>query len=653
MSLPPGFLDELRSRVSLAQLVGRRLSWDARKSNPARGDYWAPCPFHQEKTASFHVDDAKGFYYCFGCHAKGDAVDFLRATDNLDFIEAVEALAREAAVPMPARDPAAAARSAAAQGLAEAMEAAVQFYRLQLATARAAEARAYLDRRGLAPATRDRFELGFAPDARTTLLDHLTDKGFPRERLAEAGLVGLPKDGGGPYDRFRGRIMFPIRDARGRAIAFGARALKPDQEPKYLNSPETPLFDKSRTLYNIGPARTAAARTGTAVVVEGYMDVIALSQAGIEHTVAPLGTAITEAQLEALWKLAPEPVVALDGDRAGLDAAQRLIDLALPLLVPGRSLRFALMPRGHDPDDVARAGGARAVQTLLDASRPIVDLLWSRETEGQVLDSPDRIAALRARLKAHLARIRDGDLRDIYNRELRDRYRTLHVPAREPTAERSGRSRATRWPAATAHAATATRASLLARAPDDGAAEARVRESAILAACLHHPAVARDFEDRLERMAFRCADLAAIRDALLSALAESLDSGEAVAAAVATRLGRDPLPGLTAIGQVRANPHLGPAADPGQAARAIAEELARHAAAEGMRAEVRDAAHELTRDTADSFTWRLREAAEAAHDATSRPLADAADAEAEAEAARSAALQDLIDREIWKKPRRR
>ena len=349
MALPPGFIEELHGRVSLSQVVGRKVSWDPRKSNPARGDWWAPCPFHQEKSASFHVDEAKGYYYCFGCQAKGDAISFLRETENIGFMEAVEQLAGIAGMAMPAQDPAAAARSAANQGLAEALEAAVQFYRLQLSTGRAAEARGYLDRRGLAAVTRERFEIGYAPDGRTALLDHLTTKGFARDRLIEAGLVGLPQGGGSPYDRFRGRITYPIRDARGRAIAFGARAIAAGQEPKYLNSPDTPLFDKGRSLYNVGPARAAAAKAGTVIVTEGYMDVIALAQAGLEHAVAPLGTAVTEAQLEMLWKLAAEPVVALDGDAAGLAAAQRLIDLALPLLAPGRSLRFALMPGGQDP----------------------------------------------------------------------------------------------------------------------------------------------------------------------------------------------------------------------------------------------------------------------------------------------------------------
>ena len=622
MALPPGFLDELRARVSIAAVVGRRVTWDSRKSNAARGDLWAPCPFHQEKTASFHVEEAKGRYHCFGCHAGGDAVSFLRETEGLGFMEAVERLAAEAGMEMPARDPAAAARTAANQGLVEAMEAAVRFYRGQLNGGRAGVARGYLERRGLTAATLERFEIGYAPDARTDLLAHLTAKGFARETLKEAGLVGLPADGGA-YDRFRNRIMFPIRDGRGRAIAFGARAVAAGQEPKYLNSPETPLFDKGRTLYNLGPARAAAGRAGTVVVAEGYMDVIALSGAGIEHAVAPLGTAVTEDQLAALWKLAPEPVVALEGDAAGLAAARRLSDLALPLLSPGRSLRFALLPPGQDPDDVVRSGGAAAMRALLDASQPIVALLWERETAGQVLDSPERRAALDARLRAHLARIADAGLRGHWEAEIRSRRAALFERARPAPAPRAWRGRPGPPGAARPGAPTAfARRSLLASGPE-GQAEARVRESAILAGCLNHPAVAAGLEERLERLAFVCPDLGAIRDALLAGLARTADR-EALRAAVATRLGHDPLPGLAACGPVRASRHLQAGADPERAGRALDEELTRHAALTGRAEEIREAVADVaTAD--DSMTLRVRAAADAEHLAYTRPLEDEAE----------------------------
>jgi DNA primase len=662
MAFPPGLLDELRDRISLAQVVGRKVSWDNRKSNPARGDYWAPCPFHQEKSASFHVDEAKGYYYCFGCHAKGDVVTFVRETENLGFVEAVERLAAEAGLGLPARDPAAARREEAARGLADAMEAAIRFYRTQLAGGRAREARAYLDRRGMDAATRERFEIGYAPDGRTALLEHLTGQGFARDRLVEAGLVGLPRDGGGAYDRFRNRIMFPIRDARDRAIAFGARAIAPGQEPKYLNSPDTALFDKGRTLYNAGRARPAAAKAGTVIVTEGYMDVIALAQAGFDHAVAPLGTAITEAQLERLWRLAPEPIVALDGDAAGLGAAQRLIDLALPLLGHGRSLRFALLPPGEDPDDVIRSGGAPAMRALLDGSRPVIDLIWSREIDGQVLDSPERRAALDGRLRAHVARIGDAGLRSHWEAEIRARRLALFAPPARPAAPPgapvgavgAGARRSRPAPVA-APPSPLAKASFLVLQPDAESAEARVRESAILAGCLNQPALALDAEHRLERLAFRCPDLGQIRDALLSALATSLhqpQTSDRLCMTLKARLGFDPLERLMAVGQVRASRHLARDADPEIAARAIAEELDRHAALVARLEETREAMGEIAGAVDEALTARLRAAAEADHEATVRPLAEVSDGEDAEHREFLTFLREVEAQQAARKPRR-
>jgi DNA primase len=655
MALPPGFLDEIRSRISIAQVVGRKVSWDNRKSNPGRGDYWAPCPFHTEKSASFHVDDAKGYYYCFGCHAKGDAISFLRDSENMGFMEAVEVLARDAGLTMPERDPAEAARAAANTGLAEAMEAAIRFYRTQLNGARAVEARAYLDRRGLKAETIERFEIGFAPDSRTAIQEHLAAKGFSPDKLVEAGLVGQPQGGGTPYDRFRGRIMFPIRDARGRAIAFGARALLPDQQPKYLNSPETPLFDKGRSLYNSQAARAAAGRAGTVIVTEGYMDVIALAEAGFDHAVAPLGTAITEEQLRLIWRMAPEPVVALDGDRAGIAAAHRLISLALPLLEAGRGLRFAVMPAGQDPDDVIRAGGPEAMQALLDASVPAIDLIWSRATEGGVFDSPERRASLEAGFRAQLGTIADPTLRSHYQAEIRRRCAQLFTPPRWERKVRGpgrGSPRAPlgpRFPAAV-DPTPSLRASPLARPGPGTEGEARIRESAILAGCLAHPGLAAEFEDSLERLSFACTDLDRIRSALLSGLQGSL-SPEALHNSVARAIGSDPFETLLAPGQVRANRYLCAGGDPDLARRAIAEEIDRHAALSGRSAERRDAEKELSPETAESFGWRLRDAAETDHRTSTAPLADSANDSAD-EDGLSAQLQELIDREVWKKPRR-
>ena len=377
MALPPGFLDELRSRTSIAQVVGKKVLWDSRKSNQGKGDMWAPCPFHQEKTASFHVDDRKGYYYCFGCNAKGDAIGFIKETENVSFIEAVEILCIEAGMQLPAVDPAAKQKLDRQAQLAGVMEDALNFFRLNLNTSGAADVRSYLNDRGLKDNVAERFEIGFAPDSWQALWDHLKNKSVDEELIFAAGLAKSSTNGKRPYDTFRNRIIFPIRDPRGRCIGFGGRAMDLANNAKYLNSPETELFDKGRNLYNLVPAREAAGKGQSLIVAEGYMDVIALGQAGFNAAVAPLGTAVTETQLQLIWRLSDEPIIALDGDLAGIRAAHRLIDMALPLVEAGKSLRFAVLPEGQDPDDLIRANGSKAMQEVIDNARPMIDMLLS------------------------------------------------------------------------------------------------------------------------------------------------------------------------------------------------------------------------------------------------------------------------------------
>ena len=606
MSLPPGFLDELRSRSSLSQVVGRKVMWDARKSNQAKGDMWAPCPFHQEKTASFHVDDRKGFYYCFGCHAKGDAISFVTETENVGFMEAVEILAREAGMPMPARDPQAQQKADRRSQLADVMERAVRYFRLQLSTSAASDARSYLDRRGLDAATLERWEIGFAPDMWQGLWDHLKAKNVEDDLILAAGLAKPSSRGGKPYDTFRGRIMFPIRDARGRAIAFGGRAMDPNDNAKYLNSPETELFDKGRSLFNHGPARTAAGKGQTLIVAEGYMDVIALCSAGFEASVAPLGTAITEAQLQLLWRISPEPVIALDGDTAGLRAAMRLIDLALPLLEAGRSLRFALMPGGQDPDDLLRAQGAGAMQKLVEQALPMVQLLWQRETDGRSFDSPERKAALDKTLQDKTGLIRDPSLRHHYQAALKDLKWQLFRGRRGPV--KGFGKPGTRWQAPALTALPGTKASVLATAqtPEVGA---HMREAVILGALATCPEMIEVFEPDLERM--RCSDPqhGALRDALLRHVNNPSDNLRTYLSEV---LGEEVLENLLTRSHVAIVPCIRNPGDPEKVRMTVAEELAKLQAARGLDAEIAEAVEDLVGLADEGITWRLSEAAKAA-----------------------------------------
>ncbi|SIT16089.1 DNA primase [Roseivivax lentus] len=629
MSLPPGFLDELRSRTSLSQVVGRKVLWDKHKSNQAKGDMWAPCPFHHEKTASFHVDDRKGFYYCFGCQAKGDAISFVKDSENVGFMEAVEILAGEAGMPMPARDPKAQEKADRRTQLAEVMEDAVRFYRMQLKTGAAAGARDYLAGRGLDAAALERFEIGFAPEGWQSLWDHLTGKGVAPDLIMGAGLAKPSTRGGTPYDVFRNRILFPIRDGRGRAIAFGGRAMDPGDKAKYLNSPETELFDKGRNLYNLGPAREAAGKGQRLVVAEGYMDVIALVRAGFAAAVAPLGTAVTESQLQMLWRVADEPIIALDGDKAGLRAAHRVIDLALPLMEAGKSLRFALMPDGQDPDDLIRAEGADAVARVLDQALPMVQLLWRRETEGRVFDSPERKAALDRSLRETISQIKDPSLRHHYGSEIKELRWQLFRPQR---ASSPGPRRAWTPKGAPAAPSEAVKASLLVAAGPEG--ERRMREAVICATLIAAPALIEEFEAALETMDFADAEHRALCAALLRA---EPGSAEAARAAAEAAIGAEALETLLSARHVAITPCLRHPGDLELARLTVAEEMAKLDAARGLEAEIAEAVEEAQEAGSEARTWRLSQAAAARAQATRAVQEDDTDYETGANGA-------LIDR---------
>ena len=601
MSLPPGFLDELRNRLSLSQVVGRKVMWESRKSNQAKGDMWAPCPFHQEKTASFHVDDRKGYYYCFGCHAKGDAISFVRETENVSFMEAVDILAGEAGMQMPARDPRAREKSDRRSQLVEVMEQAVQHYRLMLNTAQAAEARAYLERRGLGAEALARWEIGYAPPGWQGLWDHLRGKGVAEDLILAAGLAKASQKGGKPYDTFRDRIMFPIRDARGRAIAFGGRAMDPTDNAKYLNSPQTELFDKGHNLYNHGPAREAAGKGQPLIVAEGYMDVIALSEAGFGATVAPLGTAVTEDQLRLLWRIHPEPVIALDGDTAGIRAAMRVIDLALPLLEAGQSLRFALMPEGQDPDDVIRAGGAPAMQKLLEAARPMVQLLWQRETEGKLFDSPERKAALDKDLRAAISKIKDPSIRGHYGEEIKRLRWELFGQSRRP-AKGKWRPRN----AGPVVQPSTKNSPLVAAGPRF---EEELREAVILATLIIHPRLLPEHEGTLERLEMSTEDHRRLLAAILRH--HHIEDSEGLRAALADTLGPGPLEKLFALRHVQIAPPVMRPHDDEAAALCLTEELDKLRAARGAESEIAEAMQDLAGLADEGLTWRLSQVAEA------------------------------------------
>ena len=435
MRFPTSFLDEIRDRVPISSLIGTRVTWDHKKTNVGRGDYWACCPFHGEKSPSFHCEDRKGRYHCFGCGVTGDHFRFLTELDGMAFPEAVERIADMAGVAMPERDPMAERREEKRRTLVDVMELAASFFQDQLQTGAGAKARAYLRERGLSARTIDTFRLGYAPESRNALKEFLASKGVEKQEIEACGLVVHGPDIAVSYDRFRDRIMFPILSSREQVIAFGGRAMRADAMAKYLNSNETELFHKGNVLFNFARARrslSGADGAKTIIAVEGYMDVIALHQAGIENAVAPLGTALTENQLQLIWRMTSEPVLCFDGDGAGIRAAERAAGLALPLLKPGHSLRIALLPGGKDPDDLVREGGRQAFDAVLAQARPLADTVFEREAGApEAGETPERRAAIEARVNALVATIADESVRRHYQQDFRNRlYQRFRGPSR-------------------------------------------------------------------------------------------------------------------------------------------------------------------------------------------------------------------------------
>ena len=501
VSIPPQFLDEIRARVALSDVVGRRV-----KLIRAGREQKACCPFHNEKTPSFYVNDDKAFYHCFGCGAHGDAITFLMEQEGREFRDAVADLAAEAGLEMPQESPEARERAKAAAGLHDVARMAGDWFRTKLREIDGKAARDYLAERGLSGETMQTFGIGFAPDSRGALVRALD---VPVDKLLAAGLIVQPEDSGrDPYDRFRGRIVFPIRDTRGRTVGFGGRILGPG-EPKYLNSPDGPLFDKGRLLYNFDRAAPAARKSGRLAIVEGYMDVVALAEAGFVEAAAPMGTAMTEDQMRLAWRAVAEPVLCFDGDAAGRRAAHRAALRALPLLEPGRSLRFAILPAGQDPDDLVRASGLAAFTALLESAEPLIDHLWRGETEGADLKTPERRAAARQQLYAHAAEIRDGSVQQLYRAEFKARFDALFVPQR-----RAGGSEG-RWKPTGGHPAGA-----LAGTRAAASRTAYEREmTAILVGLLEHPQLADGEAEAVATLAIADPELARLRSAIFRAVA--------------------------------------------------------------------------------------------------------------------------------------
>jgi DNA primase len=603
---PPHLLDEIRARLPASDVIGRRV-----RLKKAGREWRGLSPFNAEKSPSFYVNDQKQFYHCFSSGKHGDVFTFLMETEGLSFPEAVERLAGEAGVSLPAPSADTREMETRRRGAIEVMELAAAYFEEQLRGPAGAQARAYLDRRGLGTAIRTRFRLGYAPGARYGLRDFLAGKDVEKDLMAELGLLVTGEDIQVPYDRFRDRIIFPIADLRGRVIAFGGRAMQADVKAKYVNSPETPLFHKGQGLYNLHQARKPAHERGTLISVEGYVDAIAMTMGGHPNVVASLGTALTEEQIALLWRHADEPILCFDGDGAGQRAAFKALDVALPLLAPGKSLRFALLPEGQDPDDLLRSGGPSALDRVLDAAKPLVEVLWARATEAGPLDTPERRAGLAKTLREMVAGIRDETVRRFYRDEIEERLRGMSPRASaqrapyQPGARPGGFQRRPRpGDPPPSPRLTAGPSAQLARSTGF-AGSGSSREAMIVASLLAHPELLGLGAEDLAELDLEDSDANALRSFLLDRAA---DAAQPDASVVENRLSRSGLEAAAERLAARVRPGdrwtLDPHADPVRLEDALRQAVILHRKAGALNSELRQAERALVEEeTEANFAW--------------------------------------------------
>ena len=531
MAYPRSFIEEIKNRVSVSDIVGQKVKLTRRGR-----EFVGLSPFKNERTPSFTVNDEKQFYHCFSTGKHGTVFDFLMETEGLGFPEAVERLAARAGIQVPAQDPRMVEKEEKNASLIDICEMASVYFKTRLGGAAGRGAFDYLIKRGLEDTLIQSFGLGYAPGDRVGLVKHLRDQGVSDKDIIEAGLALQPEGRSDLIDRFRNRVIFPITDSRDRVIAFGGRALEASVPAKYLNSPETPLFHKGRTLYNFAKARQSAFDTKTLLVVEGYMDVIGLARGGFNNAVASLGTAVTEEQISLLWRLVQEPVLCLDGDEAGLRAAYRVIDRALPLLKPGYSLRFAVLPQGKDPDDLVREGGAEAFNNVLERANSLIDMLWERELAYAPYDTPERRAAFSDRLRKAVRQIEHIDVRKFYGEEIKKRLDALFAPANRGPQANGGQSYGSNYGGGYSRqrgggkyykfksgASAEARRSALA----SGAVMLPPREAMIMLAFIRHSSQLSGHLSQLDKLDFVTDDLKYLRDAIVDAISHNapLDSG--------------------------------------------------------------------------------------------------------------------------------
>ena len=653
MASSNNFIQELRDKLSLAEIVGKKVRWDQRKSNQIKGNFWACCPFHDEKTASFKVDDVKGFYYCFGCHEKGDCITFIRKTENLDFLSAIKRLASEAGVQIPNsfETKQISVDGKSRQTLVDIHELAVKFYSNELNKRPSNNASNFINNRIVSQTIIANFRIGFAPEGKKNLFNFLNQQGYDTELIVKSGLCAR-NDNGEIFDRFRNRIIFPIINQKGEVVGLGGRALSSTANAKYLNSPETEIFHKGKLLFNQNNCTSSAQNTNQVTVVEGYMDVIALAKIGLTNCVAPLGTAVTAEQLQKIWRMSNNPIFAFDGDTSGEKALIRLAFLSLPLISAEKTIQACKLPTGQDPDDLVTLFGKERLVELLAQPQSLLEIIWEHETKGATYKTPENRVSLENKLSTILKKMTDVKLRSHFSSAFYELKQNLF---RQGQNSYSNFLKSQSIPQDNAFKKTSkklerptsgAKKSLLASSTKPDSMESRFQETAIIISLINHPKLIRIFSLQLDEIEFLFIDLKNIYQKVLSLTAKEQLSRDELLEKLNKISGHEVYRKLISTGHLKVNPFLKQCASFEEAKMALDDVLTRKIARQNMVQELADAQDEIRDKGNEALTWRLDQANQFLHQAQSgRSIPDPfhkKDLEQDIKK-----IKDLIKDEIW------
>ncbi|MFL2802488.1 MAG: DNA primase [Paracoccaceae bacterium] len=611
------FIDQLRETLSIVDVIGKKVTWDNKKTNISNGIYWACCPFHSEKTASFKVDQNRGFYYCFGCHEKGDSITFIMKNENLDFLTAIERLANEIGLKLPTNfgNNKNVSRSKSYSTILEIQELASFYFTDCLKRNPSAKASLFIKNRISSEEVRNNFRLGYASEKNKDLFNFLVNKGYEEDIIIKSGLCAR-NDKGDVYDRFRDRIIFPIHNLTNKVVGFGGRALNSSASAKYLNSPETEVFHKGKLLFNEYNCQKNL-KNNNLIIVEGYMDVIALSKVGFKNCVAPLGTAVTIDQLNKIWRISKSPIFAFDGDISGVKALDRLIYLVLPYISSEKTIQACILPNNNDPDDLISKFGKQSIIELINKSKSLLQILWDNVTKNIDITTPEKRVQLENKLNFIINQIQERNLRHHYSQAFnrlklelfgffeKKINNSINYANKSETKKYDNKSKIYKN---SLLPNSKTKNSLIASTDEPNIVESRLQETAIVLFLINHPNFITKYANKLNEIYFTNKDVENIFKFLIDLNSNNLCKKKELIEKLNDNFGQDIYKKLNSTGPIKINPLLNKEISSDEAEIGLNDVLNRKIARQYIDQELNEARENIFKNEDETLTWRIDQA---------------------------------------------